>query len=195
VAEPAVDPAQGTPGGGARLVLAAALLAIVIGATLLSYWVATKNFAVADPEKTPRTAEVLAASGIEGSESRRMLARYFASESNRAMFAFLGPLQLIGCAGALLLARRATIGRRLGGAARALLLACFVLSIALAPIVPTMISKGRAIDFVSRAGGDPPEVVSFKLWHGLYMAGDGLLLLGTIAGVVLLALAARAPSR
>ena len=178
-----------------RLCFASALLAIVIGATLLSYWVATKNFAVADPDKTPRTAEVLAASGIEGSESRRMLARYFASESNRAMFAFLGPLQVIGCAGALLLAWRAALGRRFGGAARTLLLACFVLSIALAPLVPTMISKGRAIDFVSRAGGDPPEVASFKLWHGLYMAGDGLLLLGAIAAVVLLGLTARAANR
>jgi hypothetical protein len=170
-----------------RLLFAAALLALEVGATLLSFRVATANFAVADPEKTPRTRDVLGGAGIEGEESRVMLARYFASESNRAMFAFLGPLQLVGCAGAFLLANGAARGRRRERLVRALLLGCFALSIALAPLVPMMISKGRAIDFVSRAGGLPPEVKSFLAWHGAYMAGDALLLLGMIALVPLLA--------
>ena len=173
--------------GVPRLVLAAALLALVIGATLLSFWVATKNFEIADPAKSPKTAEVLETARVEGDESRKMVARYFASESNRAMFWLLGPLQLVGCAGACLLAFGAARGRRGARATRALLMACLVLSIALAPLVPMMISKGRAIDFVSRAGGNPPEVKSFLLWHGLYMAGDALLLLAALAAVALLA--------
>ena len=174
-------------GAERRLLLAAALLALVVGATLLSFWVATRNFAIADPRRSPRTGEVLEMAAVEGEESRAMLARYFASESNRAMFGLLGPLQLAGCAGALLLARGAARGRARARVVRGLLTGCFALSIALAPLVPMMIAKGRAIDFVSRAGGNPPAVKSFLLWHGLYMAGDALLLAGAVALIPLLA--------
>jgi hypothetical protein len=107
------------------------------------------------------------------------------------MFALLGPLQVVGCAAAFLLAHAAARERAHARLVRGLLALCFALSIALAPLVPMMIAKGRAIDFVSRAQGNPPEVSSFLLWHGLYMAGDALLLLGTIALVPLLGTALR----
>jgi hypothetical protein len=177
-----------------RLAFAAVLLAIVVGATSLSFWVATQNFRIADPKRTPQTATVLAAANIEGEESRTMLSRYFASESNRAMFAFLGPLQVAGCAGAFLLAFGAARAARRAKAIRALLAGGFALSLALAPLVPMMVSKGRAIDFVSRAGGNPPEVRDFLLWHGLYMAGDALLFGAALALLPLLAAACGATS-
>ena len=170
-----------------RLYCAGLLLALLLGATSLSFWVATKNFAIADPVKSPRTAEVLATANVEGSESQVMVARYFASESNRAMFQFLGPLQLIGAWGALLLGYAALHGQRWQRLGRGVLVAAALLSLALAPLVPMMVAKGRAIDFVSRAGGNPPEVRDFLLWHGIYMAGDTLLF---VASLVLLALLA-----
>ncbi len=178
-----------------RLHLASALLAFVVGAMALSFCVATSNFAVADPAKTTRTKDVLTMAKVEGDESRAMFARYFASESNRAMFAVLGPLQVAGCAGAFLLAFTSARGLARGKLARALLAGCFALSIALAPLVPMMIRKGRLIDFTSRASGDPPEVRSFLALHGAYMAGDLLLLLCAAALVPLLAAASANPDR
>jgi hypothetical protein len=176
-----------------RLLLAAALLAVVVGAMALSFWVATKNFENADLKRRPRSAEVLAT--IEGDEARVMVARYFASESNRAMFLFLAPLEVVGCAAALLLARRALAGRPRAKLTRALLFGCFVLSIGTAPLVPWMIRRGREIDFVSRAGGDPPDVREFKLWHVVYMSADTLLLLGAVTLVPLLAAAVGSNAR
>lgn len=180
--------ASGESRTSAPICFAAALLALVVGATLLSFWVATKNFENADPAKTPRTADVLNMARVEGDESRRMFARYFASESNRAMFTLLGPAQFVGCAGAFLLAFWKARDFRRARLVRTLLATSAILSLALALIVPAMIKRGRAIDFVSRAGGNPPEVQSFLLWHHVYTAGDLVMLLSAIALVPLLAL-------
>jgi hypothetical protein len=178
---------------GARPVIAATLLALVIGATLLSFWVATQNFRIADPTKTPRTAEVLNMAKIEGSESRVMFSRYFASESNRAMFWFVGAAQVAGCLGAwLAVSGAARRGWRHGRKISVATAAAALLSVVLAPMVPWMVAAGRKIDFVSRAGGDPPEVHSFKVGHGLYMAGDALMLLAAVAALILLLASAAA---
>ncbi len=157
----------------------------MVGATLLSFWVATRNFAVADPLKSPRTGEVLQMARIEGDQSQVMFSRYFASESNRAMFGLLGPLQVVGCAGAFLLAFGVARGRPGGRVVRGLLATCFGAALAMAPLVPLMIEKGRAIDFVPRSTPSA-ERDAFYLWHSLYMVGDAVLLIAAIAAVPLL---------
>ena len=57
-----------------RLTLAAACLALAAGAILASFWVATKNFEIANFEKTPKAREVVAA--IPGDEAQTMAARW-----------------------------------------------------------------------------------------------------------------------
>jgi hypothetical protein len=174
-----------------RLSLAAACLALVAGSIVVSFWVATRNFEIANFEKTPKARAVLAS--IEGDEARTMAARWFASESNRALFGLLNPLQVAGTAAAALLGLRALRGRAHEKLARRLLVVALALAIALAPLVPMMIAKGRAIDFVSRAGGTPPEVRDFMMWHGLYSAADVLLLASALVLIPLLSLAASSP--
>jgi hypothetical protein len=56
-----------------------------------------------------------------------------------------------------------------------------------------MIARGRELDFVSRAGGSPPELRTFKMWHGIYSAADLLLLLVALALIPLLSRAASLP--
>jgi hypothetical protein len=189
---------EGHPAGAAdpaarRLALASALLALLVGAVAVSFWVAKKNFEIANFHATPKAKELLAA--IEGDEAREMTARWFASESNRALFALVGPIQLVCAAAAFLLGHAAAVGRARARLARGLLWLVLILAIGLAPLVPWMISHGRAIDFVSRAKGNPPEVATFLAWHGVYFAGDLALLIGALALVVLLALAAAEPRR
>lgn len=180
-------PEAGGGAAGRRLLAAAALcLAALVGALLLSFWSATRNFAIADPAASPETAKVLEMARVEGSQSREMFARYFASESNRALFAFLGPFQaalgLLAFALAFRAARHAPARRT----TRALLAAVAVVAVALAPLVPTMIELGRAIDFVPREPATP-ERAAFLRWHGLYMAGDAVLLLAALVLLPLLA--------
>ncbi|MSR45747.1 MAG: hypothetical protein EXS13_01545 [Planctomycetes bacterium] len=168
-----------------RFAWAALCLALLLGALALSFWAATKNFAIADPVQSPETKKVLEMARVEGDVSRVMFSRYFASESNRALFTFKGPFQAICALLAWLLAFRAAKGRRRGALARALLATVTVVAIALAAMVPQMIEKGRAIDFVPR---EPPtaERAAFMRWHGVYMVGDALLLLASLALLPLL---------
>jgi len=187
----AVEPPRCADPAARRLALAAAWLALLAGAVLVSFWVAKKNFEIADFAKTPKAKELLAP--IEGDEARTMAARWFASESNRALFALVGPLQLVCAAAAFLCGHAAAAGRARARLIRGLLRLVLVVAIALAPVVPWMISQGRAIDFVSRANGDPPAVTTFKIVHALYFGGDLLLLLGALLLTVLLSQAAAAP--
>jgi hypothetical protein len=180
-----VDPAA------RRLAFAAAWLALLAGAVLVSFWVAKKNFEIADFAQTPRAKELL--QPLEGDEARTMAARWFASESNRALFALVGPLQLVCAAAAFLCGHAAAVGRARAGLVRGLLRFVLVAAIALAPFVPWMIAHGREIDFVSRANGDPPAVTTFKIVHGVYFAGDLLLLAGALLLAALLPHAAAAP--
>lgn len=174
-----------TARGGARCAWAAICLALLLGALSLSFWVATRNFAIADPAKTPATAQVLQMARVEGDQSQEMFSRYFASESNRALFAFLGPFQVALTLLATLLAfgpaKVAPGGRLL----RPLLALLAAVALLMAPLVPTMIELGRSIDFVPR---EPvtPERVAFMRWHGLYMLGDVVLLLAALAALPLL---------
>ncbi len=177
-----------------RLAAAAAALAFLLGALALSFWVATKNFAISDPAKTPRTAEVLAMTQIEGDQSREMFSRYFASESNRALFAFMGPTQVVAALLAFALAFGAVKGQRRGKVVRALLALVAVVAIALAPLVPKMIESGRAIDFVPRVPVTP-ERADFMKWHGIYMAGNAALMVAALGLVVLLVAAASQGNR
>lgn len=174
-----------------RLVYAAACCALLAGAIVVAFWVATQNFQIADFEKTPRARDVL--SSIEGDEARTMAARWFASESNRALFRLLGALQVAAMGAATLLGYAAAAGRARGRAIRRALVLALALAVALAPLVPVLQSKGRAIDFVSRAHGDPPAVRDFKLWHVLYMAADTLLLASALVLIPLLTSAASSP--
>jgi hypothetical protein len=183
--------AQVDAGGACRLAFAAAFLALLVGAIVVSFWVAKRNFEIADFARTPKAKELLAA--IEGDEARTMTARWFASESNRALFAMVGPIQLVCAAAAFLLGHAAAAGRARAPLMRGLLWIELVLALGLAPLVPWMIAHGRAIDFVSRAQGNPPEVQSFLAWHGVYFAGDLALLVGALLLVVLLSIAAGAP--
>lgn len=173
-----------------RCSLAAAALAFLLGALALTFWVATKNFAIADPAKSPRTAEVLEMAQIEGDLSREMFARYFASESNRALFAFMGPAQVVAALLAFALAFGAVKGRPRGKVVRALLGLVAVVAIGLAPLVPKMIESGRAIDFVPRVPVTP-ERADFMRWHGIYMAGNAALMIAALLLVGLLVAAAR----
>jgi hypothetical protein len=176
--------------GGAALCLAA-----LVGALVLSLWVATKNFAIADPVKSPETAKVLEMAHVEGDQSREMFSRYFASESNRALFSFLGPFQAVTALLAFALAFAPAKEARRGGITRALLAVVAVAAIAMAPLVPLMIEKGRAIDFVPRVP-ETPDRAAFMRWHGLYMAGDVVLLLGALALLPLLVgMSGTAPAR
>ncbi|MBL8843551.1 MAG: hypothetical protein JNL90_18670 [Planctomycetes bacterium] len=174
-----------------RCSLAAAALAFLLGALALTFWVATRNFAIADPVATPRTAEVLAMTQIEGDLSREMFSRYFASESNRALFAFMGPAQVVAALLAFALAFGAVKGRPRGTVVRALLGLVAVVAIGLAPLVPKMIESGRAIDFVPRVPVTP-ERADFMRWHGIYMAGNAALMIAALLLVALLLAAARA---
>ncbi|MBM4015802.1 MAG: hypothetical protein FJ293_12680 [Planctomycetes bacterium] len=171
--------------GSARCAAAAGCLAVLFGALLLSFWVATRNFAIADPAQTPATAQVLAMARVEGDQSQEMFSRYFASESNRALFAFLGPFQVALTLLAFLLAFGPTKGGPGSRLLRTLLAVAAVVALLMAPLVPTMIELGRSIDFVPR---EPvtPERAAFMRWHGLYMLGDIVLLLAALAGVPLL---------
>jgi len=171
---------------------AALCLACLVGALALSFWVATKNFAISDPAKSPATAKVLEMARIEGDQSREMFSRYFASESNRALFSFLGPFQVVAALLAFALAFGPAKGARHGKATRALLSVVAVAAIAMAPLVPLMIEKGRAIDFVPRVP-ETADRAAFMRWHGLYMAGDVVLLLGSLALLPLLVSAATRP--
>jgi hypothetical protein len=193
-ATPGAPAAEGTPAAdpaARRLALAAACLALVVGAVAVSFWVAHQNFTIADFNQTPKAGELLAA--IEGDEARTMAARWFASESNRALFSFVGVVQLAGAAAAFLLGRAAAVGRAHARLLGALLSLELVLAVALAPLVPWMVARGREIDFVSRAHGNPPEVRAFLAWHGVYFAGALLLLVDALLLVLLLAAAAGAP--
>lgn len=174
-----------------RLSLAAAILALTAGVILASFWVATRNFAIANFQETPRAKEVL--ESIEGDEARTMAARWFASESNRALFPAVAAIQVVGAAVATLLAARALAGRAHAQLARRLLLLSLALAVAMAPLVPWMIWKGRQLDFVSRAGGSPPALRQFMMWHGIYSAADVLLLACALALVPLLSHAACSP--
>lgn len=174
---------------------AALCLACLVGAVVLSLWVATKNFAIADPVKSPATAKVLEMARIEGDQSREMFSRYFASESNRALFSFLGPFQVVAALLAFALAFGPAKGARRGGPTRALLAVVAVAAIAMAPLVPLMIEKGRAIDFVPREP-ETAERAAFMRWHGLYMVGDCVLLFGSLALLPLLVgMSGPAPAR
>ena len=167
-------------------------LSLLVGALVLSLWVATKNFAIADPVKSPATAKVLEMAHIEGDQSREMFSRYFASESNRALFTFLGPFQVAMALLAFALAFGPAKGARRGGITRALLAVVAVAAIAMAPLVPLMIEKGRAIDFVPRVP-ETADRAAFMRWHGLYMVGDVVLLLGALVLLPLLVGAATRP--
>lgn len=188
---PAVESSVRADPAARRLAFAAALLSLLVGSVLVSFWVATQNFVIADFKKTPKAKELLAP--IEGDEARTMTARWFASESNRALFALVGPLQLICAAAAFLFGHAAAAGRPRARLVRGLLLFVLIAAIALAPFVPWMIHRGREIDFVSRADGTPTAVTTFLIVHGVYFAGDLLLLAGALLLAVLLPLAAAAP--
>lgn len=170
-----------------RFAGAAACLGLLLGALALSFWVATRNFAIADPAQSPETAKVLAMAQVEGDVAREMFSRYFASESNRALFAFMGPFQVVTALLAFVLAFAPARGVARGRTIRVLLAGVAVLALAMAPLVPLMIELGRAIDFVPRVPVTP-ERAAFMRWHGLYMVGDVALLL---ASVVLLPLLLR----
>ena len=174
-----------------RLSLAAACLALAAGVILASFWVATKNFAIADFQKTPKARQVVGA--IPGDEAQTMAARWFASESNRALFPAVAVAQIVGAAAAALLGGGALAGRAHEKLARRLLLLAVALAVALAPLVPWMIARGRELDFVPRAGGSPPELRTFMMWHGIYSAADLLLLLVALALIPLLSRAASLP--
>jgi hypothetical protein len=132
-----------------RLSLAAACLALVAGSIVVSFWVATKNFEIANFEKTPKAREVLAS--IEGDEARTMAARWFASESNRALFGLLNPLQVAGVAAAALLGLRALRGRAHEKLARRF--CCPRLAVALSPWFRDDRERARARLRDARAGG------------------------------------------
>jgi len=180
-----MDEAPSSRPSSGRFAWAALCLALLLGALALSFWVATKNFAIADPAKSPATAKVLEMARIEGDSSREMFSRYFASESNRALFTFLGPFQVATALLAFALAFGPAKQARRGKAARALLGLVAVAAIAMAPLVPMMIEKGRAIDFVPRVP-ETEDRAAFMRWHGLYMVGDGVLLLASLALLPLL---------
>jgi hypothetical protein len=180
-----VDPAA------RRLALAAALLALLAGALLLSFWVATQNFRIADFARTPKARDVLSA--IEGDEARTMAARWFASESNRAMFSVLGWFQVAATGLAALLAYGAAAGRPRARAIRPLLILSLALAVALAPLVPVLVAKGRAIDFVSRIPEKPPAVREFLAWHITYSVADTVLVVLALLLVILLGSAAATP--
>ncbi len=72
--------------------LASVALAFLLGGTVFSWFLAGKNFEIADPQQNPRLNEIFAP--FESTEAREMAIRYVASESNRALFSFQGPLQL-----------------------------------------------------------------------------------------------------
>jgi hypothetical protein len=151
--------------------LAALCLGLALGSTLLSWWVAGSNFRVVDPARNERINDLFAS--IQGDESRVLAVRYIASESNRAMFQWLGPFQVVCVAvGAALLAqglRRHTHRARL----RTALLAVAVLaSVTTAALVPSIVELGREIDFLSRAAGEPAEQVQFGRLHALYVTAD-----------------------
>lgn len=188
---PAVESVVRADPAARRLAFAAALLSLLVGAVLVSFWVAEKNFEIANFTKTPKAKEILAP--IEGEEARTMAARWFASESNRAFFPFVGVIQLVGAAAAFLLGHAAAAGRPRARLVRGLLRFVLIAAIALAPVVPWMIWRGREIDFVSRANGDPPAVTMFKIVHGVYFGVDLLLLIGALLLSVLLPLAAASP--
>lgn len=187
----AVETAARADPAARRLAFAAACMALLAGAVLVSFWVAKKNFEIADFKATPKAREILAP--IEGDEARTMAARWFASESNRALFPFVGVIQLIGAAAAFLFGHAAAAGRPRARLVRGLLRFVLIAALALAPFVPWMVSHGRAIDFVSRANGNPPAVTTFHIVHGVYFAGDLLLLIGALLLSMLLPLAASAP--
>jgi hypothetical protein len=173
-------------GAGARFTWAAICLALLIGALLLSFWVATRNFAIADPARSPATARVLQMARIEGDLSQEMFSRYFASESNRALFAFMGPFQVVMALLAFLLAFHPARGGPHGRLLRALLMVAAATALLMAPLVPTMIELGRTIDFVPRQPVTPDRA-AFMRWHGLYMVGDVVLLVAAVAALPLLA--------
>ncbi len=161
-----------------RLRLGLLCLGVVIGVTAMSWSVATANFRLVKLDRHPRLNEIFAA--IEGDEARAMAVRYLASESNRAMFSFYGPVQLVAALLGVLLLKgqgRPRPVRRLLSRVRALLPWVLVLgALVTMALVPPIVEQGRAIDFLSRASGDPPEVQRFKVVHVAYILVDMLKL-------------------
>ena len=157
-------------GPGVR-VLAAALLGLSLGATLLSWFVASSNFRVSDPAHDPRLDQVFSA--LEGGEARRLALRYVTNESNRALFLFLGPTQL--AVSALATGLGVLAAGRAGSRRRGLLLvlaSMLAASVATALLVDPIVELGREIDFLSREPQAPDAVARFGRLHGFYMLAD-----------------------
>ena len=169
-----------------RLGLATVFLSIALGATLLSWGVATGNFQVVDPSHDARLNEIFAP--LEGDETRRLAVRYVASESNRSMFELLGPGQL-GCV-LVAFALAFAPARELAGRRRSWSLVLLGLALAAALLsgllVSPIVELGREIDFVSRHNGDPPEVQQFARLHVAYVLADLVKVIASILLVPLL---------
>lgn len=169
--------------------LAALLLGVALGATLLSWFVASGNFRVVDPQRDPQLLQIFA--DIPGDEARVLAMRYIANESNRSMFQILGPLQLGLVLIATALGWRASRRGPRKRWIRGLLPLTLICALATALLVPPIIRIGREIDFVSRTNGNPPRKQTFARLHGAYMAIDLIKVLGsaTTAGLLLAAAA------
>jgi len=103
-------------------------------------------------------------------EDARQAMRHLASEINRSIFRFWDPLQVGLATVALWLGWRLSSSRW----RKAALAAALVIAVLLASwITPTVLALGPPLDFVPR-DPPPPGFRTFMIYHGLYLALDGV---------------------
>jgi hypothetical protein len=164
--------------------LAIFFLAVWLTGTLFMAVVATENFWAIDRLFAARPNPVFAAT-IEkfGDDNSRALVYYFSSELNRLYFQVWGILQI--AVGMFVLWCVVALPK----ASRSKWMVVSMLGISLlfaAVITPSIVSVGRALDFVARDPA-PPELRTFGLLHAAYTVLDGIkLILGIMVAFSLI---------
>jgi len=165
---------------GRLQVLAVAILAAWIMATLGMWFAATRSFATVERVMKSGQPEFVEITKPLGEVPTRMVIRHMASELNRTLFQGYGILQIVFGAILLLLVLRQTPRHTLDiSLVAAMLVLSLVLTLGITPLVT---SVGRSIDFLPR-NPPPPVMPRFWMLHGAFTSLDGIKLL---AGVGLL---------
>jgi hypothetical protein len=164
--------------------LAILSLAVWLSGTVFMAIVATENFWTIDRlfAARPNPAFVATLDRV-GEESARGLIHYYASELNRLYFQVWGILQI--AVGIFLL--WCVVGLPKTNRTKWLVVSMLAITLLfVALITPSIVSLGRALDFVPREPA-PPELRTFGLLHAAYTVLDGIkLILGILVGLSLM---------